>query len=75
MKRYKTTIKDRLFPHHTEEDSFKIELVFGKDHTHLEIKESISRSFISKDKNELIDYAIALLKKYKKTPSKKNENK
>ena len=67
MKRYKTTLKDRMFPHHTEKDSFKIELIFGKDHTHLDIKEGeLERSFISKNKNELIEFAIELLKKYKK---------
>ena len=67
MKRYRTTLNDRIFPHHTEKDVFRIKLIFGKDHSHLKVKEGyLSRGFISKDRNELIEFLIELLNKYKK---------
>lgn len=66
MKDYKFSLKD-LWTHHTENDAVRITLIKGKDHTHLEIQEGqIGRQFISRSKAELIDYAIDLLKAYKR---------
>jgi hypothetical protein len=71
MERYTPSFKDMLVHHHTEKDVLKVELVFGKDHTHLELKEGeLSRGFKSSDRNELIDFGIKLLKEYKEDKKK-----
>jgi hypothetical protein len=66
LKAYKFKIKD-LIQHHTIENHLKIEIIRGKGHSHLTIEEgAFSRAKISNSFKEVLDYAIEVLKDYRK---------
>lgn len=58
--------KHSILPHHFEKEVIRVEIIFGKDHDHLIIKEGESEeSFVSKNRDEAIKEGIKFLEKHR----------